>query len=119
MKAKKALLLVEPTKEGMSRAFAVMSRPSKKYINMTIISFPDFETLGRVVTGARIELLHAIRIEKPKSIQDLARVVKRDFKNVYQDVKLLSEFGLIELKISGPRRSAVPEAKFSELILAA
>jgi predicted transcriptional regulator len=54
---------------------------------MVIISFPDFETLGRVITGARLELLSAIRAHKPKSIQELARILKRDFKNVHQDVR--------------------------------
>jgi predicted transcriptional regulator len=86
---------------------------------MEIISFPDFETLGRVITGARLQLLRTIRIEKPKSIQELARMVERDFKNVHQDVKLLAEFGLIEIVESGPRRSASPVAKFSEIVLAA
>ena len=56
---------------------------------------------------------------KPQSIQELARMVKRDFKNVYQDIQLLAEFGLIELKSSGPRKSAEPIAKYSEIILAA
>jgi len=45
--------------------------------------------------------------------------VKRNFKNVYDDVKLLAEFGLIELKEDGPRRATTPKAKFSELVLAA
>jgi predicted transcriptional regulator len=47
---------------------------------MEIISFPDFETLGRVITGARLQLLRTIRIEKPKSIQELARMVERDLR---------------------------------------
>src|SRR5271154_5852511 len=97
MKTKKVVLLVEPTKSAVGRAFSVLKKPSKKYTGMEIISFPDFETLGRVITGARLELLNAIRLQKPKSIQELARLVTRDFKNVYQDVKLLAQFGLIDL----------------------
>jgi predicted transcriptional regulator len=72
-----------------------------------------------VITGARLELLNMIRHQKPKSIQELARFVARDFKNVYQDVKLLAQFGLIDLVETGPRRSASPVAKFSEIVLAA
>ncbi|MBI4127911.1 MAG: hypothetical protein HY459_02470 [Parcubacteria group bacterium] len=83
------------------------------------MSFPSFEILGKVVTGARLELLTAIRAYKPKSIQALSRFVKRDFKNVYQDVKLLAEYGLIELKESGARKAALPIAKFTELLIAA
>lgn len=119
MKNKKVLLIVEPTNKALNRAFSALERTSKKYKGVTIISFPDFETLGRVITGARLELLNNIRRLKPHSIQELARMVKRDFKNVYQDVKLLAEFGLIELKEDGPRKSAEPLAKFSEIILAA
>lgn len=119
MKVKKVVLLVESQKIAMDRAFKAMKKPSKKYAGMEIISFPDFETLGRVITGARLELLNAIRIEKPKSIQELARIVDRNFKNVHQDVKLLAEFGLIEIVETGPRRSASPVAKFSEIVLAA
>lgn len=118
MKTKKVVLLVEPTKSAVNRAFSVLKKPSKKYAGMEIISFPDFETLGRVITGARLELLNTIRHQRPKSIQELARFVARDFKNVYRDVKLLAQFGLIDL-IEGPRRSTSPVAKFSEIVLAA
>lgn len=119
MKNKKVLLMVEPTSKAMNRAFGMLAKPSSKYKGVEIISFPNFETLGKVITGARLELLHAIRVEKPKSIQELARLVDRDFKNVHQDVTLLAEFGLIELKKVGPRRSSAPTAKYSEIVLAA
>lgn len=119
MSNKKVLLVVESSRKALGRAFLALERKPKKNKNITIISFPDFETLGRVITGARLELLNNIRLMKPRSIQELARLVKRDFKNVYQDVKLLAEFGLIELKEAGPRKSAEPLAKYSEIILAA
>jgi predicted transcriptional regulator len=119
MKSKKVLLIVEPQKQAMDRAFSVIKKPSKKFAGLAIITFPDFETLGKVITGARLELLSTIRSHKPKSIQELARVVKRDFKNVYQDVQLLADVGLIELKEAGPRKASKPEAKYSEIVLAA
>lgn len=121
MKSAKVLLVVEPAKSAMNRAFSALKKAptSKKYANMEIISFPDFETLGRVITGARLELLSMIREHQPKSIQELYRIVKRDFKNVYTDVKLLAQFGLIDLKEAGARKSASPIAKFSEIVLAA
>lgn len=119
MKTKKALLIVEPPKQAMNRAFSVLTKPSKRFAGATIISFPDFETLGKVITGARVELISVIRHKKPKSIQELARLVDRDFKNVYQDVKLLSQFGLIELKETGARKASTPISLFSEFVIAA
>ncbi len=115
----RALLVVEPQKQAMDRVFSTIRRPSARHAGMVIISFPDFETLGRVITGARLELLSAIRSHKPESIQELARLVKRDIKNVHQDVRLLAEFGLITLRQTGPRKAAAPRAKFSEIVLAA
>lgn len=60
----------------MNRAFSALKRPSKKMVGIDVISFPDFETLGRVITGARLQLLAAIRSEKPNSIQALAKIVE-------------------------------------------
>ena len=115
MKMSKALLVVEPTKNAFNRFASILKRPSKtKYKGYTVLSFPSFETLGKVITGARLELLSAIKNEKPQSMQEPSRIVDRDFKNVYKDVKLLVEYGLIDLKESGARKSAVPMAKYSE-----
>ena len=119
MKIKKALLIVESPSESMERAFSVLTKPTKKYAGMEIISFPDYETFGKVISGVRLELLTVIRSKKPNSIQELARFVKRDYKNVYQDVKLLADFGLIDLKEQGPRKSAAPVSKFNEFVLVA
>jgi predicted transcriptional regulator len=119
MKTKKVLLVVEPSSKSLNRAFSALAKPSKKKLGIETICFPDFATLGKVITASRLELMHVIRTAKPKSIQELARTVGRDFKNVYRDVNILAEFGLIELKKAGPRRAAAPVALFSEIVLAA
>jgi len=120
MKMNKALLVVEPTEDAFARFASVLKRPSKaKYKGYTIISFPSFKTLGKVITGARLELLSIIRSQKPSSIQELARMVERDFKNVHSDVKLLAEYGLIELKENGARKPAHLKALYCEFLIAA
>jgi predicted transcriptional regulator len=119
MKNRQVILQVEPQKTAMNRAFTALRKPPAKYKNVTIISFPDYETLGKVISGARLELLSLIRSEKPKSLQQLAKIAGRDFKNVHQDVQLLANFGLIELEEVGPRRAVKPQALYSELIFAA
>jgi predicted transcriptional regulator len=119
MKTKRALLVVESTKAATDRAFREMKKPSNKYAGMTILSFPNFEILGRVISPARLELLSVIRKDKPKSIQALSRLVKRDFKNVYHDVKALAEAGLIDLKEQGKGRASTLKALYEELVFAA
>jgi predicted transcriptional regulator len=113
------VLIVESPKESMSRAFSELKKPSGKYKRMTVISFPDYETLGRVVTGARLELIAVARREKPQSIQELAKLVGRSFKSVYQDVKLLAECGLLVIHEGGPRKASIPVEKFREIVFAA
>lgn len=56
-------------------------------------------TRHKPTPASRLELLSVIRKEKPKSIQEFSRILKRDFKNVYQDVKALAEFGLYMKKL--------------------
>ncbi|WP_025209111.1 HVO_A0114 family putative DNA-binding protein [Hippea sp. KM1] len=62
--------------------------------------FESLNALRSVLTTKRIELLKAIAKHKPKSIYELSKIVNRDLKNVNEDVKLLSELGLLELKKS-------------------
>ncbi len=62
------------------------------------LSFVNFETFKRFLTQKRLELLSIIKSTKPKSINDLANKVQRDFKNVYEDIKILDTLGLIKMK---------------------
>ena len=62
--------------------------------------FESISALRNVLTTKRIELLKAIAKYKPKSIYELSKIVNRDLKNVNEDVKILSELGLLELEKS-------------------
>lgn len=62
------------------------------------VYFTDLDAFRKVLTQKRLELLHAIRIEKPSSLHQLARMVNRDIKNVSTDIKFLAQVGLVELK---------------------
>lgn len=52
------------------------------------------------LTPKRVELLEYIRTQDVKSIKDLAHELKRNYKNVYDDLKALEDWGLVSL----PRR---------------
>jgi predicted transcriptional regulator len=51
-----------------------------------------------VLTPRRLELWHLIRDRKPASISNLAVLADRDFKSVYQDVRLLVAVGIAGLR---------------------
>lgn len=69
------------------------------------VFFSDYEAFRKALTPKRLELLHAIKEGKPASIHQLAKLVRRDIKNVHDDVKYLSQVGLVELSETGPGMS--------------
>lgn len=61
------------------------------------IYFTSLEAVRTLLTDKRLELLHLIRQHSPSSISQLASIAGRDFKNVHTDIKLLEDYGLIQL----------------------
>lgn len=59
------------------------------------IYFKDDRALFKVLTPKRCELLKYIHEHGETTILSLAKQLKRDYRNVYQDVKELNLFGLI------------------------
>jgi len=62
------------------------------------VYFTSLEAFRRALTPKRLELLRAIKEEKPVSINQLSKIVKRNIKNVSQDMKYLVQIGLVERK---------------------
>ena len=62
-----------------------------------------------------MELLHIVRMKRPSSINELARIAKRDVKNVADDVKYLEQIGLIEKKQTKSR--IAPVVTYEKLML--
>ena len=58
--------------------------------------FLDAATMLKVLSRQRLALLSELRREKSAKVVDLARRLGRNYKNVYDDVKLLRRAGLIE-----------------------
>jgi predicted transcriptional regulator len=63
--------------------------------------------------------MRAIRTRHPGSLYELAKIVKRDFKNVQEDIGILERYGLVRIsKVSrGKRKIKVPQVLFQEIAL--
>ncbi len=72
--------------------------------------FEDAVTMFRTLSNTRLHLLSVLRHHGALRIAALARALGRDYKNVYDDVKLLKRFGLIE---QGDKGVSVPFDKIS------
>ena len=76
--------------------------------------FESLEAVRTALTETRLALLRVIRKRKPKSVAELARIAKRDFKAVYRDVEALRDLGLLQVAdrrqgASSPLRSTTTE----------
>ena len=54
--------------------------------------------LRQLLSNEKAKILNAIKTQNPESLYQLAKFLKRDFKAVIRDIKVLEKFGLIELK---------------------
>lgn len=73
------------------------SSPRRKSPAKLGIYFTSLEAVRTLLTEKRLKLLHLIRQHSPRSINQLAGIAGRDFKNVYTDIMLLKGYGLIQL----------------------
>lgn len=60
------------------------------------VYFHDFKTLLRYITPKRLVLLEELHRSGPMSVNALAKLLKRSYKNVYDDVSTLETVGLVE-----------------------
>jgi len=67
-----------------------------------------------LLTPKRIELLCQLAVLRVESINDLAQRVKRNVKNVYEDLMVLQGFGFVKLNRT-KKRALIPETLVKEI----
>ena len=68
----------------------------RKLAPLRVLTLQDLPLLLRTLTPARWALLEHLRSAGPSSIYELAKRLKRNYKNVHTDVSQLIELGLIQ-----------------------
>jgi predicted transcriptional regulator len=113
---------IKPVGEAMAEfrhAFRV-AESGRRVTRREGVYFTSIEAARNLLTPSRLTLLRAIRAKRPQSIYELAKTLKRDFKNVQEDLRLLERYGLVRMtrrRGRGTRRARVPEALFGEITL--
>jgi len=79
------------------------------------VSFASIEAFRKSITPRRLELLHMVKTAKPVSINQLAGLLRRNIKNVADDVSFLVQVGLLETREEGNRR--IPRVEYDEIDL--
>jgi len=82
------------------------------------ISFDSIDAMRKVLTEERLKVLRAIKKEHPESVYELAKKLKRDIKNTFNDVHFLAEAGLLELKkTKNGREKTTPLVNYDKILL--
>lgn len=97
MRTKRFIVSIQSLDASL-RGFAATlgaARKGKRLPSASGVSFSDVDTFRKFFSKRRLELLGTIKKNPPKSVYQLAHTVKRGYKNVYDDVQLFKELGLI------------------------
>jgi len=79
------------------------------------LSFTSYEELLGTITPSVLELIEVIRREEPESINEAARAVDRDVKNVHDELTRLARIGIIYFEEEGRRKR--PVVWFDEVVI--
>ncbi len=118
MKIKHTRLVVKNKEKVMDEFRNALShlRKGEKVAPHRGISFETIDTLRKIITPKRLELLHMIKQHSPQSIYELAKLVNRDLKSVNTDIQILADFDMITLEEHQEERKKVkPIVHFDKL----
>lgn len=89
--------------DALDRFEAAWNRQAQegKAVSLSVLCFENLPLLLGTLTAARWTLLGALREKEASSIYELAKRLKRDYKNVHTDVVRLAELGLVERNAEG------------------
>lgn len=80
--------------------------------------FENLQAMRKVLTENRLKMLKVIRKDRPSSIYELAKLLKRDVKNTFSDIHFLEQVGLIELKKTKEgRERSTPVVNYEKILL--
>jgi predicted transcriptional regulator len=99
-------LRIGDARDALDRFEAAWNRRTEGRSPLHVLSLQDLPLLLRTLSPARWELLDRLRDAGPLSVYELAKRLRRDYKNVHTDAARLAEIGLIEKNADG--RVSVP-----------
>lgn len=120
MKVKNVGLEIQDEEEFASEVRRDLKKIAKgeNVKNRSTLSFESLKALRMFITDERLRILRVVRKDHPESIYELAKILKRDTKNVSDDVHFLAAVGLLEIEESKDgRRRARPKVDYETIRL--
>lgn len=98
MKTKRIVIKSRAEMESEDLTFAKRLDRGEKVKPLKGEFFESLEAVRTFLTENRLELWRVVRDDEPNSLTDLAQRVNRDYKSVHDDVMILAEAGLVDLR---------------------
>lgn len=120
MKVKNVRLEIQDEDEFISEVKKDLKKIAKgeSVKNQSTLSFESLKAMRRFITDERLKILKAVRKHHPKSIYELAKILKRDTKNVSDDVHFLSDLGLLDIRESKDgRKKTTPMVNYKKILV--
>ncbi len=117
MKIKNISITIKPRKTVLQEFATALYQAKKRHTPLRDeVSFQNIDTLRKVLTEKRMELIHTIKEQQPESIYALAKILNRDHKSVNTDIEILEEFGLLTLtELHDARQRVKPHIDFDAI----
>jgi predicted transcriptional regulator len=113
-------LEIKGEKESAQEFVKAWRRAEKGVVSeqpMERVYFKDLRTLLRFLTPRRMDALKVLHEQGPLSVRALARLLRRDYKNVHKDMQEMERIGLVTRDDKGlllvPWNSIVAELAFA------
>ncbi len=115
-KTKEKVIVITDLKSSLKEFARAYEKASKgEVVERDTIGVSNLKELQTLLSPKRLELLKVIKEHKPRSIKELAELVKRDFRNVYRDLVILEAVGLVELEKKG--KEVKPIVDYDEIVI--
>lgn len=97
MKIFEVRIMTDEEADAKFLAAVKMAHTGQKYPGDEGVFFTSLESALAAFTEKRLALLRLIKKHSPRSINQLAKIAGRDFKNVYTDVMLFKNIGVVRV----------------------
>jgi len=100
MKTKILTIKVEESKRVSEKLLKTLGRATfgETLKEEQTLTFSSVEKLFKILTPARWEIVKALQTREFKSIRDLAKFLGRDYSNVWKDIQILNDLGIVEVE---------------------
>lgn len=120
MRIKKIEIGIKPLKESLHEFATTLDKIQKgeKLPRQEGIHFESVDAMRKVLTNKRLTVLKVIREKEPRSVYELAKLLKRDLKNVNQDLKMLTNLGLVTIElVKDEKKRVIPHVDYDKILL--